>query len=300
LRPFHCTEVGLTPAIIPNADNSGAQFLEKLGSSNMVFDIKGKIALVTGGAAGIGLAYTKELLRNGAKAVTIADVDAAKGEDSAKKLNTEFGGNKVIFIRTDVTKADQLEAAFKTTINTWKGLDIVINNAGIMNDANWELQIAINCNHVVRGSLLAIQYMGKNNGGKGGVVVNIASILGLQELAGCPIYVGTKHFVVGLDRSFGTPFFYNLTGIQFLTMCPGVTDTPLISEAGRFALQGMGKIAQELVDGLGAMPAQPPENVAKGMITLITEGENGSVWVAEGGEPIYEVTIPQRQTLRKK
>jgi hypothetical protein len=43
-----------------------------------------------------------------------------------------------------------------------------------------------------------------------------------------------------------------------------------------------------------------PENVAKGMITLITEGENGSVWVAEGGEPIYEVTIPQRQTLRKK
>jgi 15-hydroxyprostaglandin dehydrogenase (NAD) len=97
----------------------------------------------------------------------------------------------------------------------------------------------------------------KNNGGKGGVVVNIASILGLQELAGCPIYVGTKHFVVGLDRSFGTPFFYNLTGIQFLTMCPGVTDTPLISEAGRFALQGMGKIAQELVDGLGAMPAQP-------------------------------------------
>jgi 15-hydroxyprostaglandin dehydrogenase (NAD) len=266
----------------------------------MVFYIKGKIALVTGGAAGIGLAYTKELLRNGAKAVTIADVDAAKGEDSAKKLNTEFGGNKVIFIRTDVTKADQLEAAFKTTINTWKGLDIVINNAGIMNDANWELQIAINCNHVVRGSLLAIQYMGKNNGGKGGVVVNIASILGLQELAGCPIYVGTKHFVVGLDRSFGTPFFYNLTGIQFLTMCPGVTDTPLISEAGRFALQGMGKIAQELVDGLGAMPAQPPENVAKGMITLITEGENGSVWVAEGGEPIYEVTIPQRQTLRKK
>ncbi|XP_044265345.1 15-hydroxyprostaglandin dehydrogenase [NAD(+)]-like [Tribolium madens] len=265
----------------------------------MVFDIKNKIALITGGAAGIGLAYAKELLRNGVKAVTIADVDASKGEQAAKNLNAEFGGNKVIFVQTDVTKADQLEAAFKTTISTWKSLDIVINNAGIMNDANWELQIAINCNHVVRGSLLAIQYMGKNHGGKGGVVVNIASILGLQELAGCPIYVGTKHFVVGLDRSFGTPFFHNLTGIQFLTMCPGVTDTPLISEAGKVALQGMGNIAKELVEGLGSLPKQAPENVAKGMITLITKGENGSVWVAEGGEPIYEVKIPQRQTLRK-
>ncbi|KAJ3648862.1 hypothetical protein Zmor_020633 [Zophobas morio] len=266
----------------------------------MVFDIKGKIALVTGASSGIGFHYVKELLSNGAKAVTIADIDVTKGEESAKKLNNEFGGNKVIFVRTDVTKADELEAAFKTTLNTWKGLDIVINNAGIMNDANWELQIAINCNHVVNGSLLAIKYIGKNNGGKGGVVVNIASILGLQELAGCPIYVGTKHFVVGLDRSFGTPFFYNLTGIQFLTMCPGVTHTPLISEAGHFALPGLGNLAKELVDGLASMPGQKPESVAKGMITLITQGENGSVWVAEGGEPIYEVTIPQRQTLRKK
>ncbi|RZC33904.1 adh short, KR and/or NAD binding 4 domain containing protein [Asbolus verrucosus] len=245
----------------------------------MPYDIKGKIALVTGAATGIGLAYVKELLRNGVKAVTIADIDATKGEDSAKRLNHEFGGNKVIFIRTDVTKADQLEAAFKTALNTWKGLDIVINNAGIMNDANWELQIAVNCNHVVRGSLLAIQYMGKNNGGKGGVVVNIASILGLQELAGCPIYVGTKHFVVGLDRSFGTPFFYNLTGIQFLTMCPGVTDTPLISEAGKFALQGMGNIAKELVEGLGSMPEQHNRSMSSSpvecKVALITGGAIG-------------------------
>lgn len=111
--------------------------------------------------------------------------------------------------------------------------------------------------HVVRGSLLAIQYLGKNNGGNGGVVVNIASILGLQPLAGCPIYVGTKHFVVGLDRSFGTPYFYNLTGIRFLTMCPGVTDTPLISEAGNFTLSGVGDLGKELAQGLGALPPQP-------------------------------------------
>lgn len=154
-----------------------------------------------------------------------------------------------------------------------------------MNDAHWELQIAINCvsismdftkknlmrtenrenilikhavqNAVVQGSLLAIKYIGKNNGGKGGVIVNIASILGLQELAGCPIYVGTKHFVVGLDRSFGTPYYFNLTGIKFVTMCPGVTDTPLISEAGKFALQGYPGLGKVLAEELGSLPAQP-------------------------------------------
>lgn len=98
--------------------------------------------------------------------------------------------------------------------------------------------------------------MGKNNGGKGGIIVNIASILGLQHLEGCPIYVGTKHFVVGLDRSFGTDYFYNLTGIKFLTMCPGVTDTPLISEAQHFVLSDCPNLGIALTNGLGALPAQ--------------------------------------------
>ncbi|ERL94896.1 hypothetical protein D910_12169 [Dendroctonus ponderosae] len=190
-------------------------------------------------------------------------------------------------------------AAFDKTIAQFKGLDIVINNAGIMYDADWEKEIALNCNAVVEGSLLAVKHLGKNNGGKGGVVANIASILGLQKLAGCPIYVGTKHFVVGLTRSFGTDYYWNLTGIKFVTMCPGVTDTPLISDANRFALQGYPKLGELLANELGSLPAQPTSNVAQGMITLITKGSNGSVWVSEGNEPVYEVSIPERTTLRK-
>ncbi|KAG5881900.1 hypothetical protein JTB14_004795 [Gonioctena quinquepunctata] len=265
----------------------------------MAFELKGKFALITGGAAGIGLAYSMELLKNGLGGVAIADIDAKSGAGAVDKLNKTYGANKALFIKTDVTKADQLEAAFKLAASTFKKIDLVINNAGIMNDSNWELEIAINCNAVVQGTLLGIKYMGKNNGGQGGVIVNIASILGLQEMDGCPIYVGTKHFVVGLDKSFGTPYFYNLTGIKFLTMCPGVTDTPLISEADKFALQGFPNHGKRLAQGLRALPAQRPEHVAIGLIKLITQGETGSVWVAEGGQPIYEVKIPERTTIRK-
>jgi NAD(P)-dependent dehydrogenase (short-subunit alcohol dehydrogenase family) len=58
-------------------------------------------------------------------------------------------------------------------------------------------------NAVVRGTLLGFQYLGKDKGGKGGVVVNIASIVGLARVAGCPVYVGTKYAVIGITRSFG-------------------------------------------------------------------------------------------------
>jgi 15-hydroxyprostaglandin dehydrogenase (NAD) len=73
-----------------------------------------------------------------------------------------------------------------------------------MNCDIWLLQ-----NAVVRGTLLGLQYMGKDEGGKGGVVVNIASNLGLAPLAGSPVYVATKHAVVGLTRSFGVSTAYN-------------------------------------------------------------------------------------------
>ncbi|KAF7265642.1 hypothetical protein GWI33_020960 [Rhynchophorus ferrugineus] len=262
------------------------------------FDIKGKIALVTGGANGIGLAYVQELLKNGLKAVSIVDINKA-GVQVAADINQKYGAGSAIFIETNVIDKAQLAAAFEETIKTLKGLDIVINNAGIMFDADYIKEIDLNVTALTEGSLLAIKYIGKNNGGKGGVVANIASILGLQKLSGCPIYVGTKHYVVGLTRSFGTPFFWEQTGIKFVTMCPGVTDTPLISEAGRFALQGYPKLGELLATELGSLPAQEPSNVAQGMITLITKGENGSVWVSEGGEPVYEVAIPDRTTIRR-
>ncbi|XP_066259392.1 15-hydroxyprostaglandin dehydrogenase [NAD(+)]-like [Euwallacea similis] len=263
------------------------------------FDIKGKIALVTGGANGIGLAYVNELLKHGLKGISIVDI-SSHGDEVAADINKKHGDGTAIFIKASVISKQELSDAFDKTVAHFKGLDIVINNAGIMFDADWEKQIALNCNAVVEGSLLAIKHFGKNHGGKGGVVANIASILGLQKLSGCPIYVGTKHFVVGLTRSFGSEFFWNETGIKFVTMCPGVTDTPLISEAGRFALQGYPKLGEVLANELGSLPAQPPTNVAEGMITLITKGENGSVWVSEGGQPVYEVAIPDRTTLRKQ
>lgn len=112
-------------------------------------------------------------------------------------------------------------------------------------------------NAVVRGTLLGLQYMGKDKGGRGGVIVNTASVLGLEPIAACPIYCASKSFVVGLCRSLAKPWHWNRTGVKVICLCPGITDTLLVAEAGQAALTTLGSdVGQELVRELGALPAQ--------------------------------------------
>ncbi|PSN33988.1 hypothetical protein C0J52_22502 [Blattella germanica] len=106
-------------------------------------DLKGKIALVTGGAAGIGKAYCEELLKHGAK-VSVCDMNTETGEQLVQQLSGKYGKDRVIFCQCDVTDYPQYEESFQTTISVFGNLDIVINNAGIMNDRFWELEVDIN------------------------------------------------------------------------------------------------------------------------------------------------------------
>lgn len=260
-------------------------------------DFTGKLALITGAANGIGVSYTRELLKAGAAKVAILDVSVAAGEETVAKLGAEFGKDRLKFVKCDVTNKEEFEAAVNTVVADFKTLDIFINNAGIMNDGLWEKQILINVNAVVIGTLLAVKIMSKENGGKGGTVVNIASILGLAPMAGCPVYVGTKHAVIGITTSWALPYHYNKTGVRMLVMCPGVTNTDLISGSGTRQLTE--DISSECFRELSSLPAQSTDNVAQGMMHLLKTGANGSVWVSEGGNPVYEVQIPERSAMKK-
>jgi 15-hydroxyprostaglandin dehydrogenase (NAD) len=104
----------------------------------MCFEIKNKVALISGGASGIGLNYAKVLLRNELRAVTLADISDECGATALQEIENEFGPNRATFVKTDVTNLKNYEEAFKKTIEIYKNLDIVINNAGILNDALWE------------------------------------------------------------------------------------------------------------------------------------------------------------------
>ncbi|GLG95950.1 15-hydroxyprostaglandin dehydrogenase [NAD+], partial [Gryllus bimaculatus] len=255
----------------------------------------GQVALVLGGSSGIGLATVEELLRAG-MSVVVGDVAKETGEDAVNKLQAQFGLERAIFVHVDVRSKEQVEDAFVSTKQYFKKIDVFINSAGILNDMQWELEVDINFNGIIRGTLAAWNHMGKHEGGRGGTVINIASQLGLEAFAGSPIYCATKHGVIGFSRSCGEPYHVRRTGVRVITVCPALTQTPLIDETSELK-QLTEDMKTESYRAMSTFPTQKPENVARGVRHVLQHAASGSVWVSEGGEDIYEVAIPKRQDL---
>ncbi|KAF3422201.1 hypothetical protein E2986_13499 [Frieseomelitta varia] len=178
-------------------------------------DVKGRVALVTGAASGIGKSCAVELLNEGAM-VSICDINTVEGEKLAETLSTEYGKDRVIFCQCDVTDYSQFEGkdSCKSTKTT------------ILNQNS-------KTNGVIRGTLLAQRYMGTDRGGQGGIVVNIGSNVSINPYASVPIYSATKAAIVNFTRAFGHQYHVDLTGVKVMALCPSATDSKLLEDVGK-------------------------------------------------------------------
>ncbi|XP_072014841.1 15-hydroxyprostaglandin dehydrogenase [NAD(+)]-like [Amphiura filiformis] len=107
-------------------------------------DIAGKVALVTGGASGIGKAMVEIMLRKQAKAIFIIDINEKAMKKTKTELEKEFGTGRIHMCKCDVSSKDQMEECFKQVIATYGALHIVCNNAGIANEVDWERTLRVN------------------------------------------------------------------------------------------------------------------------------------------------------------
>ncbi|XP_060522287.1 15-hydroxyprostaglandin dehydrogenase [NAD(+)]-like [Cylas formicarius] len=265
----------------------------------MVFEVKDKVALITGGASGIGLRYAKELLKQGAKGVVLADIDPDFGATALAEIDNEFGKNKAIFVKTDVIDIQQFENAFKKTVETFKNVDILINNAGILNEKAWEKEILLNVNGVVNGVLLGLEnYLQKYRSGSEAVIVNASSIAGVEAYGAIPIYCATKFAVNGMTLSWGHPFHYERTKVKVVAICPGVTEVRSISDV---AIRNLGPAYEEIRRiEVPKCKSQKPEHVAEATIEVLRKAESGTVWIIEAGEAPYKFVFPDRFKLSEK
>ncbi|XP_014674290.1 PREDICTED: 15-hydroxyprostaglandin dehydrogenase [NAD(+)]-like isoform X1 [Priapulus caudatus] len=122
--------------------------------------VEGKVALVTGGARGIGKGVCELLLEKGAKGISIVDYNKVNGEKTEAEFSKKYGTGKATFLHADVT-TDQLEDAFKKTKDVYGRLDIVMNNAGIADETNLQRMISINLIAVITGTQLALKIHGQ-------------------------------------------------------------------------------------------------------------------------------------------
>lgn len=253
-------------------------------------DLKGKVVLVTGGASGYGREYCIELFKQGCK-VSICDIDIDAAEELLHQL-TKLGKDKVIFCPCDVTDYPQFEEAFQTTISKLGGVDIVVNNASVMNDRLWELEVDVNLNGVIRGLLLAYRFMGRDRGGSGGIVVNAGSACSERPYVSLPVFTATKHAVAALTRCYGDQCHVELTGVRVVAMCPRPPADVVAAtgnEARRRLMSGEYEAAWQR--DMAKTTALKSEYAAKALIEIIKKAPSGTSWLIENAKSPTEILL---------
>ncbi len=247
--------------------------------------LPGKVALITGGASGIGRA-TALLFADEGAAVAVVDVDQSGGQAVVRTITA--AGGRAIFLAADVSQAADCQALVQQTVAQWGSLDILFNNAGIIRRASvletteteWDRVMAVNVKSIFLLSKYAIPIMDRAGGG---VIINTASGWGLVGGPQAASYCASKGAVVLLTKAMALD--HGPQNIRVNCLCPGDTDTPLLhSEAKQ-----LGQPSQHFLTQAAQRPLQRlgrPEDIAQAALYLASETSafvTGTSLVVDGG-----------------
>ena len=243
----------------------------------------GRVALVTGAAAGIGRAAAEAFAREGAS-VVVSDVAADAGEAVAAGIRA--AGGAAVFVACDVSRPEQVQALVGRTVEAFGGLDFAFNNAGVegtsaptaeCTEAGWDRVMDINLKGVwlcMREEIPRMLARG------GGAIVNCSSVAGLVGFAGIAAYTASKHGLIGLTRTAALE--YATQGIRVNAVCPGVIRTAMVERfTGGDATAEARLVSSEPVGRMGT-----PDEVASAVLWLCSDSASfvtGHALVVDGG-----------------
>lgn len=246
--------------------------------------------LVTGAAGGIGTAIARVLVERGAR-VAMADLDGGRVESAA----AEFPADRTLALACDVTNEAAVGRAVDTIIDTWGGIDGLVNNAGsvILDSAwdadvgDWRQQLDVN----VTGTFVCSRQVGRHLKEHGGAIVNVASNCGKVGYKNMAAYNAAKAAVISLTRSLSMEWSEHRINVN--AVCPGGVDTPMLAGVADWLEPRLGVPAAELLAGMG--PAQlgrkvAPIEVAKVIAFLLSDDAliiRGQAINVDGGDTPY-------------
>ncbi|MEK6268522.1 MAG: SDR family oxidoreductase [Planococcus sp. (in: firmicutes)] len=242
-------------------------------------ELAGKVAIVTGGASGIGFATAKAFLDKGAK-VVIGDYNEEGGQQAEQQLKQ--GEADVAFINVDVANEESVEQMVAATVKRFGRVDIIVNNAGIgvlgvtheLTYEDYHKVIAVNQDGVFFGAKHAIKNMLEH--GDGGVIINTSSILGSVGEGGAFAYNASKGAVNLMTKSLALQYAEHK--IRVNAVAPGYVETGMVSK------EALGDFYDALVDKHPVGRLGQPEEIAHAIVFLVeNEFVTGSTLMVDGG-----------------
>jgi NAD(P)-dependent dehydrogenase (short-subunit alcohol dehydrogenase family) len=248
-------------------------------------DFTDKVILITGGATGIGRATALAFAQHGGT-VVIGDIDA-RAEETVQLI--QKAGGTALFVSTDVTVADQVDNLVRQTVDTYGGLHVAFNNAGVLpptgplleqTEAAWDKIIDVDLKGVFLCLKAEIAHLVTRGGGS---IINTASVAGVIADPGMSPYVAAKHGVVGLTKAAALD--YAAAGVRVNALAPGLVETPMTK--GWLDDPTMRSVVT--ANSPMGRPAQPEEIV--GMVLYLASPlasyANGGVYVVDGGQTAH-------------
>lgn len=242
-----------------------------------LFDLTGKVAIVTGAARGIGQSIAVELARKGANVVVSDIIPGNSAVNQIKKLK-----RKAIYIKADISNKKQVENLINETIKKFKKIDILVNNAGIyitgatldLPEETWDKTIDINLKGYFLCSQAALKHMKK-----GASIINISSVAGIEGSPAGAAYCASKGGIRLLTKALAAEF--GAMGIRVNSICPGLIDTPMTAAFTKDKKVLAGMMSKFLIKRVGK-----PVDIAGPTVFLASDAAaymTGSEIVTDGG-----------------
>ena len=249
--------------------------------------LEGKLAVITGAATGIGRVTALLFAREGAR-VVVGDLNEEGAQETVDTVNAENGGERARFVRTDVSRVEDMQALMGGAAEFMGGIDIIVNNAGAQRsgkvtefeESDWDLLMQVNPKSCFFGAKYGVPYLRERGGGS---IVNMASLAGLKGGPGMTAYSASKGAIVAFTKALAAEVAPDR--IRVNCVCPGWIDTPFNQPAIDF--MGGRSTQDELVNTVVPLQRQgTPDEIAPGMLFLASDASSymtGQALSIDGG-----------------
>ena len=242
--------------------------------------LQGKVAIVTGGANGIGWETVKLFTHEGAK-VAVADYQVQEAEAKIKTLSSDYEG-KVVAFQVNVSNRSSVDEMVQAVIDTFGRIDILINNAGITKDAmlskmtteNFQRVLEVNLNGVFHCTQAVLPHLLANGSGR---IINTSSVSGVYGNVGQTNYAASKSALIGMTKTWGKEL--GRKGITVNAVAPGFIETSMVESVPE-------KVLDQLKQTIPLQRLGKPEDIANAYLYLASDEANyvnGTVLHVDGG-----------------